>query len=358
MIAAVFGTTGELIKLAPVLARIRARGGSYVGVTTAQQVSQLPPLLDLIGLPQPDVWLARGRAGRDLRTTADIPPWLGRVAVTAARTAPGLRRRLGDGGLVLVHGDTMTTVVGAMLGRALRLPVAHLEAGIRTFDLRHPFPEEANRRIVTRLASIHYAPGEPEAANLGRGRDAVVTPGNTIRDSLALCEPRELPGVEPPFGLVSLHRFELLRDAELLRRTLETLRAASRRLPLLFVDHPVTVAAVDRFGLDRLFGGGLRRIPRLDFFTFVALLRQADFLVTDSGGSQAECWLLDKPCLVHRKVVDHREGLGETTVVSGLRVETLAAFLREPGRHRRRAPLPPESPSDVVVDDLARRGYL
>ena len=151
MILVVFGTTGELIKLAPVLLRLDARGHRYVLATTGQQVQQIPSF---------------------------------------------------------VHGDTMTTVLGSVMGRSLRSTVAHIEGGLRSYDLRHPFPEELNRKLATALSRIHYAPGPWAASNL-RGGEIVDTGSNTIRDSLELVTDDEpsvtLPG--QPFGIVSLHRF-------------------------------------------------------------------------------------------------------------------------------------------------------
>jgi len=362
MILAIFGTTGELIKLAPVLRRLDERGHAYRLATTAQQVEQIPAFLDQLGLPEPDLWLARGAGGRDLRTNGDIPGWASRVLRSFARNGGRLRRELVRGPgrpLVLVHGDTMTTVLGATMGRLLRVPVAHIEGGLRSFDLRHPFPEELNRRTTSRLASIHYAPGAWAAGNLHRG-DVVDTGTNTIRDSLDLVPDGPLPPQAPAerFGVVSIHRFELLNSRQELTRTMTALAEAAERTPLLFIDHPVTEAALRRFGLDGHFGERLIRVPRLRFFDFdfVRLERAGAFVVTDSGGSQEECFYLDKPCLVHRLRTERREGLGENVVLSGMRAEVLRDFLDEPERHRRRSPLPDESPSDVIVADLEARG--
>jgi UDP-N-acetylglucosamine 2-epimerase (non-hydrolysing) len=359
VILVVFGTTGELIKLLPVLTRLRERGHDYITASTGQQVQQIPRLLELAGLPPVDVWLAHGARGRDLRTNGDIPGWATRVARTFARERRALKRRLHSSrSVVLVHGDTMTTLYGAVLGRLLGRPVAHIESGLRSFDLLHPFPEELNRRLTSRVATLLYAPGSWAASNLRRGT-VVDTGSNTIRDALGLVAadvplPIEPPG--PDFGIVSLHRYELLNDSRLLADTLETLLESSR--PLLFVDHPVTIAALRKHRLDGLLSGSLRRMPRLDFFAFVALMRRSSFLVTDSGGSQEETFYLDIPCLVHRKRTERREGLGENVVLSGYSPAALRAFMQDPSPHRRTSPLPPASPSDVIVDDLERRGYV
>jgi UDP-N-acetylglucosamine 2-epimerase (non-hydrolysing) len=363
MILVVYGTTGELIKLAPVLTRLRQGGYAWMSASTGQQVEQIPVFLRSLGLDQPDLWLGRGARGHDLRRNADVPGWLVSVLATFARRAPELRRQLRRGPgrpLVLVHGDTMTTALGGLMGRALGMPVAHIESGLRSFDLRHPFPEELNRRLTSAIATILYAPGCWAASNLRRGT-IVDTGSNTIRDSLAMCPESIDLGIEPPagrFGVVSLHRFELLRDRRLLEATLGVLAEYSRTCPLLFIDHSVTRAAIDAAGLGRCFESpGFIRIPRLTFFQFIALARRSAFLVTDSGGNQEEAFYLDLPCLVHRMRTERREGLGENVVLSGYDLDVLRGFLQDPSPHRRRQELPGASASDIIVADLAARGF-
>jgi UDP-N-acetylglucosamine 2-epimerase (non-hydrolysing) len=219
-----------------------------------------------------------------------------------------------------------------------------------------------NRRLVTRLAQIHYAPGSDAAANIPRG--VVVDTGmNTIRDSLELAGSR----VEPPFdladgdefGLVSLHRYELLNDGATLGSALRMLADHPAQRRMLFVDHPVTVSAMARFGLLDVFDGStVTRMERRSFFDFIGLLRQAAFVVTDSGGTQVESYVLDKPCLIHRKKVEQPDGVGENVVVSGFDLTALSAFLDEPARHRRRTLPPAISPTQVILDDLEQRGFL
>jgi UDP-N-acetylglucosamine 2-epimerase (non-hydrolysing) len=343
---------------------LQERGHPFALATTGQQVTQIPGFLEQFGLPQPEVWLGRGANGRDLAANRDIPGWLSDVTRSLVSRRRRLRHLLDaspGAPLVLAHGDTMTTVIAAATGRTFRVPIAHIEGGLRSGDIRNPFPEELNRRLASRLADIHYAPGPWAALNL-RGRGVVVDTGsNTVRDSLAMTPSDLGPSVDVPFGpfgIVSQHRFELLRSRELLTATIRALASAAERTPMLFVDHPVTVAALRGFDLDGMFRPGLRRIPRLRFFDFVELERRCAFVVTDSGGSQEECFYLDRPCLVHRLKTERLEGLGQTTVLSGLKVSALDEFLSAPEVHRRTRPLPAESPSDVIVEDLAARGFL
>jgi len=363
MICVIYGTTGELIKLAPVLRRLQERHIAYTSVTTAQQVQQIPELLTLLKLPQPDIWLAHGQAGRDLRTMGNVPGWLARTASNFLRERGRLKAMMRAGvgkPLVLVQGDTMTTVIGAIIGRNLGASVAHIESGLRSWDLFNPFPEELDRRISSRIADLLYAPGAWAASNLRRGI-VIDTGSNTIRDSLALADDaldQSITIPSEPFGLVSLHRFELLTNRRLLEATLEVLADHAQHQPLLFINHAVTVAAIEKHGLSSVLDRpGFRRIPRLPFLRFIPLLRRSAFIVTDSGGNQEETFYLDIPCLVHRKRTERREGLDENVVLSGHRIDALRDFLAQPGDHHRRSPLPAGSPSQVIVDDLIARGF-
>ena len=365
MIALVYGTTAELIKLAPIHRRLEALGATPLHWCTAQQYDELPEAARLLGMPEPDIWLARGANDHSLRTTVDALRWLATISTTAMSKRKLMRQQLAQDGAqpcILVHGDTMTTVLGALLGRTLRVPVAHVEAGLRSHDWRHPFPEELDRRFVGRLAHIHYAPGLTEAANLGgRNRDVVLTNGNTVRDSMLLVPSQldpdvaDLPDV---FGLVSLHRLELLQD-ERFAESLRALRASAEATPLVMVYDPVTDEQIDKQGLGDLFDGvHFRRIPKLPYFRFVALLRRADFVVTDSGGLQEECAFLGKPCLVHRVKTERSDGLGASVRLSGMRVVELNRFLGNRDLFQTEQSPQSTSPSAIIVEDLVRRGMV
>jgi UDP-N-acetylglucosamine 2-epimerase (non-hydrolysing) len=366
MIAVVYGTTGELIKLAPVLRSLKERDAPVITICTGQQIEQIPPLLADFDLPQPELWIGHGHRGRDLERATWVPRWLSDVVLVFAGRRREVRARLAaepERPLVLVHGDTFTTVIGALIGRALRVPVAHLEAGLRSGNWRDPFPEELDRRAAARLAVIHFAAGEQAAANLRREcvkGEIVDTGANTICDALELV-PAAAPTVGLPrerFGLVSLHRFELLERSAVFREILELLHQTSRRVPLLFVNHPVTAAAIADQGLGELFDERFRRVPRQRYFHFISLLKASSFLVTDSGGSQEECAYLGHPCLVHRARTERPEGLGGPVVLSGLDRAVAADFLADPLRFASSGVSPARRPTDVVIDTLERLGYL
>jgi UDP-N-acetylglucosamine 2-epimerase (non-hydrolysing) len=249
------------------------------------------------------------------------------------------------------------------MGRALHIPVAHVEAGMRSGDWRNPFPEELDRTATALLARVHFAPDAQAAENLRalkvRG-EIIDTGGNTMRDALELVESRA-PNVElppEPFGLVSLHRFELLGKPRALKAILELLREASRSMPILFVDHPVTVAAVAANDLGSLFDDSFRRIPRQRYFEFIALLKASAFLLTDSGGSQEECAQLGHPCLVHRAATERSDGLNGSVILSRMDLSTVRAFLKTPPARIRPTVDSGPCPTEVIIDHFERRGHL
>jgi UDP-N-acetylglucosamine 2-epimerase (non-hydrolysing) len=363
MIAFVYGTTAELIKIAPIDARLRAMGARPLHWCTYQQAGELPSAAEHLGMPRPDVVLAHGSSGRSLETPSDAAQWLMTLLSTSIREHVDLRRALRSDGrepFVLVHGDTLTTLLGALLGRSLGATVAHVEAGLRSFDLRNPFPEELDRVLTARIARVHYAPSDEAVHNLRKVRGSVVpTYGNTVRDSLHLVPDGDRPiseSLPEVYGLVSLHRMELIHDAARFAATMETLAAHSKDVPLLQIVDPVTRQQLDANGLGVLHDGHrFRDLAKLEYFDFVAVLRNASFVITDSGGLQEECAGLGIPCLVHRLKTERQDGIGHNAVLSGFDLSVLRSFLRDPDQYRTTSPRGGPSPSDVIVDDLARR---
>ena len=249
VILVVFGTTGELIKLAPVLLRLEARGHRYLLATTGQQVQQIPTFLDEFGLRQPDLWLARGAGGRDLR---DEPghPRLARQRVLATSATPlgaaaRAPRRAGAAARPRPrrHDDDRARrgdgPGAARAGRAHRERPAQLRPAAPVPGGAQPAPRVAARADPLRARAVGGV--EP------RSGDVVDTGSNTIRDSLALVRTRRAAvraagravrrRLAPPLRAAQ-------RPAAARRETLEAARGSRARTPLLFVDHPVTAAAL------------------------------------------------------------------------------------------------------------------
>ena len=342
----VVGTRPEAIKLLPVYRALRARGAEVAVMTTGQHRDMVAPLMEAVGFPT-TVSLA----------IAEGAPSLSQLSsqLLSAFDKPLRQRRPS---WIVVQGDTTSVAMGALSGYYHDIPVAHVEAGLRTFRPREPFPEELNRQIVSRVASLHLAPTEAGRANLLREgiQDAHIhVVGNTIVDALRDIQARVLPGLaddpaigsilraKPPLMLVTAHRRENHG------RGLADLAGALARLAAHFGDglqialpvHLNPAAAVPL--RERLSGlPGIHLLPPLLYPQFLKLLLRADLVLTDSGGVQEECAVLGVPLLIARNVTERAEavdcGVGELVGVDpDLIFATAARLLNDPAERAARA---------------------
>ena len=358
-IVIVFGTTGELIKLFPVIHALENHGIAPQLWCTAQQVEELPMAIESLGILTPVEWMTHGRGGDSLRSKKDVLIWL--VHVTLKFTARLRRiRRTSRSGVFIVHGDTMTTAVAAFFGRLGGGRVVHIEAGMRSGDIRNPFPEELSRRFVAKVADINYAPGDIPVSNLNGCRGEVIdTKLNTVVDALRLAQTAGGNDNRSGFGLVSLHRSELYEDREAFQRILETLASHARTHKLVFIDHPVTAERIRELGLDDLLSSpNFERVEKLEYFDFISLLGRASYVVTDSGGLQQECEITGHPCVVHRAVTESTWKLDKNIVLSRLDCAVVERFLENPEKFRASDTGISISPTEVVIADFAARGII
>ncbi len=358
MIVFCYGTTAEAIKIAPIARRLASRGIPFEQWLTLQQSDRLLDALPGLGLPQPDRIIANGRGGSPLTGVIDVIAWLGQIGRWLATNHRSAKRLLGEKSVIIVHGDTMTSVIGALLARALGADCAHVEAGLRSGNWRHPFPEELDRRIVGRLAQIHYAPSTRAVAILQQHknhRNVVFTQGNTVIDAI-LDQAATVAG-DPMdhYGIVLLHRFEYLNNDALVAQTMRALTENTPHRLVMVLDDQARHALRDQLETVDTTKVSLR--DKVSHADFVELLASASFVVTDSGGVQEETALLGIPTLVHRIATERGEGLGENAILSGWDIDTLKIFLTSYSDYRRGINSPEVSPSDIIVEDLVSRGY-
>ena len=308
-VAVVLGTRPEAIKLAPVIRELERRPATFspVVIATSQHREMLVQACEAFGIV-PDLDLGLTHANRTLaQFTAQAL-----LALTDA-----FRRLLPD--MLLVQGDTSTVVAAALAAFYSGIPIGHIEAGLRSGDLRRPFPEEANRRMATAVTDIHFAPTEGARHNLTSeriaARDVIVT-GNTIVDALAMLgnqgeftDPtlRTLPWSERRTVLVTAHRRETLGDR--LHGVCQALKELVRRHPTLQLVFPVHLnPKVREVVVPEL--GRTDRVILLDplgYRDVIEVMRRSDLVLTDSGGLQEEAPSLRKPVVILRDVTERPE---------------------------------------------------
>lgn len=363
----ILGTAAELIKIYPLIAAVEARGGDYYVWNTGQSATSFWLQYDEFGLPRERSFCLDPMAA-DLRRRDRALKWFFRNLASSGRI---LRRRLiahlgflpAKGDWAFVHGDTLSTLLGAFFARRLGLKLVHIEAGMRSGHLFAPFPEEINRRLVSSLAHVHAAPDEKAAENLRREKqrgEILVSEGNTVIESLqmALAKPRppQLPlaSVHSPYVVANLHRFENLHQRTKWKKMIETLVVASRSAQVYFVMHPPTQEKLesDPQAQKLLREAGVHCLERLPYVSYIHLLAGAQFLLTDSGSNQQESAELGLPCLLLREQTESQEGLGENCVLSKFDDQIIENFLRHSGQYRHPALVRQESPSQRILKAL------
>jgi len=300
-ILVVMGTRPEAIKLAPVVAALRRRKGLRTLVcTTAQHREMTDQALRLFRL-KPDYDLDLMRPGQSPRAVAR------RVL---ASLGPLLSRLKPD--MVIVQGDTTTAAAAAVCARERGIPVAHVEAGLRSFDLNDPFPEEHNRILIDLLSSLVFPPTPIARANLARekltGRLSIMT-GNTVVDALNSAAGGKAPSLRSQNEvLLTLHRREIHgRPLRAIYRSLLKLVEQHENLLFVYPVHPNPL--ILKTAKRMLRHPRIRLLPPQPYPRFLALLKRASFVVTDSGGVQEEAVCLGKPVLVVREKTERPEVL-------------------------------------------------
>jgi UDP-N-acetylglucosamine 2-epimerase (non-hydrolysing) len=319
-ILSIFGTRPEAIKMAPVVSALAATPEVESRVcVTAQHREMLDQVLELYEIePHHDLDVMRAN-----QTLPELTQkLLGRLDHVLADEKPDA---------VLVQGDTTSAFVGALAAFYRKIPVGHVEAGLRTYDLAQPWPEEMNRQVVSRLTSWHFAPTAMARENLLEEKvpdERILVTGNTVVDALLhtvarMRERRDLvQPIEKRFAdvgrdrrllLVTAHRRESF-GAPMERICRAVARLAERGdLDVVFPVHPNPAV---RTAVDAILRGlpSVRLIDPLDYLSFVFLMDRSTLILTDSGGVQEEAPSLGKPVLVMREVTERLEAVQAGTV--------------------------------------------
>lgn len=320
-IAVIFGTRPEAIKLCPVVLALKANSAFDCKVcVTGQHREMLQQVLDVFGVvPDKDLALMRPNqtlGGLTSRAIAAIDEYL-------AEEKPDI---------VMVQGDTTTVLAGALAAFYHHIPVAHVEAGLRTGNMESPWPEEANRVLTTRLAKWHFCPTENNKANLlkeGIAESDIYVTGNTVIDALLMAKenvnknPPKIDGLseglmqsDARMVLITGHRRENFGEG--FEHICTAIRNLAERFPETHFVYPVHLNPNVREPVERILGGycgkNVHLIEPQSYLPFVALMNRAYLILTDSGGVQEEAPSLGKPVLVMRDTTERPEAVTAGTV--------------------------------------------
>jgi UDP-N-acetylglucosamine 2-epimerase (non-hydrolysing) len=346
------GTKAQYIKTAPLVRLLVERGIDHRLIDSGQHARLSAAMRTELGVRRPDVVLG---GVEDVTSIAGAVAWAARIGRRLV-SARGVREHIfaNRGGICVVHGDTPSTLLAALLARRAGLRVAHVEAGLRSHSLLHPIPEEAIRVMVMTLSDLLFAPNDAAVANLdamGLADRAVPLHGNTVIEALHESLTPSRPSHGP--AIVSLHRVENLTSRRRVERLVATATRLSERMPVCVVLHTPTERTLRRMGqLRRLTEAGIELSPLVPHTEFVGMLAAAPLVITDGGSIQEECALLGVPTLLWRRRTERPDGLGANVVLSSYEPARIAAFIRDPERYRRQPAGLDDRPSEQILARL------
>lgn len=359
------GTKAQYIKMAPLLRLMEQEGLAYHLIDTGQHAALSRRLRGELCVKEPDSVLA---AGGNIQTFFGLLRWMAGILLMAL-FRPG---RLRDGvfaqgkGLCLVHGDTASTLIGAVLAKRAGMKLAHVESGLRSFNLLSPFPEELIRIVCMRLSDILFAPSPRAKENLVRMRikgRVYDTAQNTNVEAIhyALARQAEEPAAVPePYCVFTIHRAETILSRRRLRFVLDGLAKAARRLHVVFIVHDATREKLRDYRLSACLEGQENVTCRalMGHGAFVRLIANAAFLVTDGGSIQEECHYLNLPCLVLRKETERPDGIGGNARLCGFDPDSFDDFLEDYKVLRGEGLVENRNPSRLILETIVNEVTL
>lgn len=315
-IAIIIGTRAELIKTFPLMLELKKEKLPYIFIHTGQH--SLSDLCKKLGVSPPDLVLTKEPEkstkfyGKKFAGIA----WLFSVILKVRK----LLKNMPHIKYVLYHGDTISTVAAAVGTSRILNPFKtysnmHLEAGLRSWNWREPFPEEISRVIAGRFSDILLAVSKGSMKNISSYKSKrVVLVGNTIIDSakiaLELAKKKKIKPLSPSkFALISIHRHESLQNKERMEKIIDSLM--SLEVPSFFTLHDNTRSKLEEYGLltKLLSNSSIKIIAPLDYVSYVYQLANCSLIICDGGSLQEESLIFKKPCIVMRRATERQEGL-------------------------------------------------
>ena len=357
MIHIFVGTKAQLIKMAPVMQELTRRDIPYNFIDAGQHAALTGDLVEQFNLREPDVRLRH--SGKSITTLFQAATWTFSSLLRIIFKRKQIFRDVfkGKSGICLIHGDTLTTLLSLFYAKRCGIKVAHVEAGLRSYHLFNPFPEEIIRLIAMRFSTVLFSPSAWASGNLqkmGYTEKTVEVGGNTGIDAVRYATQTVDNGSRPdqPYVLMTTHRVETIYSKSRLEMITQLIEKITRQDKLLFVLHEPTRHQLTRFGFyDKITRNpAVEMLPLQPYIKFMALVSGAKFIVTDGGSIQEESYVLNVPCLIIRTHTERMEGIGENAFLAEFNSKQIDQFFKILPTLNRKDFDASLSPSKVIVD--------
>lgn len=361
MIHIIIGTKAQYIKTAPLLRQLDAQGILYNLIDTGQHAHFTESLRKELAIRKPDVFL---RKGRDITTVFHACCWCVKYILLAFFYPNWVLKYIfrNKKGICVTHGDTPSTLLSIILSKRIGLKVAHIEAGLRSFNYLNPFPEEIIRVLTMRFADLLFTPSDWAYNNTQRMRvrgKVINLRVNTNIESTNYAVSQDST-FEVPFDnyvVATIHRVETILSKRRMHYITDLMARIAPSKPVVFVLHEPTILQLKKFRLYNILEKAeqILLLPLLKHADFIHLIENADYIITDGGSIQEESYYLNIPCLVMREKTERREGLGKNVCLAEFSDHKIAYFLdnyqhfaHTDGSHHNK------TPSEEIVDHLLK----
>lgn len=355
------GTTAELIKLFPVILEFKKKNVSYKIITSGQNTINFREFNNIF--PKEKIY----RSIQNKKPQSSMFHFLIWIILCLMRSIKiFFFERFSNGeqrNYVIVHGDTISALIGAISAKIFGFQIVHIESGLRSFKLLQPFPEEITRIIISYLANINFCPNDWAVSNLKyRSSVKVNTYENTLIESLqSALRLKNKSGYEnvvraEKYCVLVLHRQEHMFKKVLMEKMIRIiLENLGTDIKCVLVMHHITNGLIKDREINLLlseYKDSIIKIPRLPYLKFMSLINASQFIITDGGSNQEESYYMGKPCLVIRDVTERIEGLKKNVVLSNYDEKKIKMFLRNYKKYERPRVVFSKRPSEIIANYL------
>lgn len=353
------GTIAELIKMAPIIKELKKRGISFKVISSGQRRINFAELKNFIGNISPNISF---KERPNLPSIIFFIFWAARTLLaglfTLSKEFEGLNK---NNSYFIVHGDTVTSVIGSLIAKFYHLKLVHIEAGDYAFNFFEPFPEEIIRHINDHLSDVLFAPNEWALSNLKNlKKEKVNTQYNTLIESFwwtTKIKNNVNFGKYKKYYILLLHRQEhVVFRKKWSKETMEfVINSADKNLNCLLINHPLSINIINSLQINEERKRQMIIIPSLSYPDFMKLMQGAEFIATDSAFNQLESYLMGLPYLGLRDYTEQIEGLDKNVLICKNSKKAMKNFLKNYQKYRTKPISSALRPSKIIVDYLVEK---